>query len=41
MNCKQGDIAVVIRSNGKRESVGRIVRCVKLMPGHLYTLGGK
>ena len=30
MNCKQGDLAIVIGGDGDRKNVGKIVRCVKL-----------
>lgn len=31
MNCKQGDLAIVVRSL-LGQSIGRVVRCVKLSP---------
>ena len=36
MNCKQGDIAVIVRSAGS--NVGKIVRCVSLIPMHTFYL---
>lgn len=36
MNCKKGDIAIVVRAPGCPEYLGKIVTCVRLiMPGTL------
>jgi hypothetical protein len=36
MNCKKGDIAIVVRAPGCPEYLGKIVTCVRLiMPGAL------
>ena len=32
MNCKQGDLAIIVRSNSGHE--GKILRCVKFLPQH-------
>lgn len=29
MNCKQGDLAVIVKSNFEKAAIGRIVRCVR------------
>ena len=36
MNCKQGDIAVIVRSSGS--NAGKIVRCVSLIPMYTFRL---
>ena len=37
MNCKQGDLAVIVRSMIGNE--GSIVKCVNFLPTHLFTSG--
>jgi hypothetical protein len=34
MNCKQGDIAIVVRSQAGNE--GKIVRCLQLIPAFMW-----
>lgn len=33
MNCKPGDIAIVVRCSKAPQNIGRIVRCLSLRPG--------
>lgn len=33
MNCKQGDLAIVVRSNKGSSQLGKIVRCIRLASG--------
>lgn len=32
MNCKQGDLAIIVRARNCPESLGAIVRCVRFCP---------
>lgn len=34
MNCKPGDLAVIVNSEDTPKAVGSIVRCIKYEPGH-------
>jgi hypothetical protein len=34
MNCKQGDLAIIVKCEICPEAIGSIVRCVEFKPGH-------
>ena len=40
MNCKQGDLAIVVRSKKGSQQIGKIVRCVRLAPGTVKSTDG-
>lgn len=33
MNCKQGDLAIIVKSVASPDDIGAIVRCVEFKPG--------
>lgn len=39
MNCKQGDLAVVVKSAGNGRSIGKIVECIRFKPGQMFVDG--
>jgi hypothetical protein len=40
MNCKQGDLAILVRSNRGSRQIGKIVRCVRLASGIVQSITG-
>lgn len=34
MNCKQGDLAIVVKTSGSGANLGKIVRCVRMIGGY-------
>lgn len=41
MNCKQGDLAIIVRSKKGSQQIGKIVRCVRLASGTVQSTTGE